>query len=131
MKLSIGIAAAALAAASFSAIDASAVYLDPAGTGQALIYPYYTAQSSGGSPLNTLVTVVNRGTDTKVIRVRFREGRNAREVASFNLYLGASDTWTAAVIADAGGARLITADQSCVNPVFPPRARKSPMAPGW
>lgn len=120
MKLQLRIVAGALAAVGFAALPASAVYLDPGGLGQALIYPYYTAQSTGGNPFNTLITVVNRGTDSKVIRVRFREGRNAREVASFNLYLGGADTWTGAVIADAGGARFITADQSCVNPPFPP-----------
>jgi hypothetical protein len=114
-----GIRAFALACLAAAALPASAVYLDPSGIGQALIYPYYTAQSTG-TAFNTLITVVNRGTDSKVIRVRFREGRNAREVASFNLYLGGRDTWTGAVIADAGGARFITADQSCVNPVFPP-----------
>ncbi|HLX22649.1 MAG TPA: hypothetical protein VKR38_04815 [Usitatibacter sp.] len=114
------IAAIAVAAASFSAMNAGAVYLDPGGLGQALIYPYFTAQSTGGNPFNTLITVVNRGADSKVIRVRFREGRNAREIASFNLYLGSQDTWTGAVIADAGGARFITADQSCVNPPFSP-----------
>ncbi|MFZ3323637.1 MAG: hypothetical protein WA190_14795 [Usitatibacter sp.] len=109
-----------LAAAASSALPVGAVYLNPAGLGQALIYPYYTANSTGGTPFNTLVTVVNRGSDAKVIRVRFREGRNAGEVASFNLYLGAMDTWTGAVVPDAGGARFITSDQSCVNPAFPP-----------
>jgi hypothetical protein len=114
------IAAVAIFAAAVSATDAAAVYLDPSGIGQALIYPYFTAQSTGGTPFNTLVTVVNRGTDSKVLRVRFREGRNAKEIASFNLYLGATDTWTGAVVADASGARFITGDQSCVNPAFPP-----------
>ena len=113
-------AAVALVASIVWATDAAAVYLDPTGIGQALIYPYFTAQSSGGTPFNTLVTVVNRGTDTKVLRVRFREGRNAKEIASFNLYLGAMDTWTGAVVPDAGGARFITGDRSCVNPAFPP-----------
>ena len=120
MKFCSRIAAVMLAAAAWSALPAGAVFLNPAGLGQALIYPYYTANSTGANPFNTLITVVNRGSDSKVIRVRFREGRNAREVASFNLYLGAMDTWTGAVIADAGGARFITSDQSCVNPPFPP-----------
>ncbi len=119
MKKLSGAAAVAMVALSVSATDAAAVYLDPTGLGQALIYPYFTAQSTG-TPFNTLVTVVNRGTDSKVLRVRFREGRNAKEVASFNLYLGALDTWTGAVVPDAGGARFITGDHSCVNPAFPP-----------
>ncbi|MFZ3323638.1 MAG: hypothetical protein WA190_14800 [Usitatibacter sp.] len=120
MNIRSRISAIALAALGLAALPAGAVYRDPGGVGQALIYPYYTASSTGGNPFNTLITVVNRGSDSKVIRVRFREGRNAREVASFNLYLGTMDTWTGAVIPDAGGARFITSDQSCVNPPFPP-----------
>ena len=119
MNIRSRISAIALVALGLAALPAGAVYRDPGGVGQALIYPYYTANSTGGNPFNTLITVVNRG-GAKVIRVRFREGRNAREVASFNLYLGTMDTWTGAVIPDAGGARFITSDQSCVNPPFPP-----------
>ena len=100
---------------------AHAVYLDPSGQGQALIYPYYTVQAGH----NTYVSVVNTQTSgVKVVKVRFREGKNSREVLDFNLYLSPSDVWTGAVIpADAGSAtspgRLITADVSCTNPRDP------------
>lgn len=97
---------------------ASAVYVDTSGRGQALIFPYYSAQSVSGSPFNTYLSVVNRTNSAKVIRVRFREGRHSREVATFNLYLGPSDTWTSAVVPSGAGARLITVDQSCVNGPF-------------
>jgi hypothetical protein len=99
-------------------IDARAVYLNPHGNGQALIYPYYTAQSNGTNPLNTYVSVVNTSPTAKVIRVRFREGRKSREVAGFNLYLAGSDTWAGAVVPTESGARLITVDKSCVNAAF-------------
>jgi hypothetical protein len=98
--------------------DASAVYLNPDGLGQALIYPYYTVRSAGGNPFNTYITVVNHETRAKAVRVRFREGRNGREVANFNLYLSPNDAWSAALSATADGAKLATSDNSCVAPPF-------------
>jgi hypothetical protein len=102
---------------------AGAVYLNPDGQGQALIYPYYSVQGVNGNPLNTYITLSNHTNDSKVARVRFREGRNAVEVLSFDVYLGQNDTWTAAVVpasADPSApAKLITADLSCTNPPIP------------
>jgi hypothetical protein len=94
------------------------VYLNPEGLGQALIYPYYTVRAANGNPFNTFVSVVNHHTSTKALRVRFREGRNGREVAGFNLFLSPYDTWTAALVATADGAKVITTDNSCTNPPF-------------
>lgn len=100
---------------------AHAVYQDPSGQGQALIYPYYTVQAGH----NTYISVVNTQTSgVKVVKVRFREGKNSREVLDFNLYLSPSDVWTGAVIpADSASTtspgRLITADVSCTNPAIP------------
>jgi hypothetical protein len=115
--------AAALGAVGMAGGDASAVRLDGDGVGQALIYPYYTVQSSGTDVWNTYLSVVNRTEDAKALRMRFREGRNGREVAGFNLFLDAHDTWTAAVVsvdgAGTSGAKLLTADVSCSNPVIP------------
>ncbi len=109
----------AIAALAFLAsLDASAAYVAIEGRGQALIYPYYTAQAVGGNQNNTFISIVNRTTDSKVLRVRFREGRNGREVGVFNLYLGGNDTWAAAVVPLVDGARLITVDASCTNPAF-------------
>ena len=95
---------------------AGAVYLNADGLGQALIYPYYTVQSSNGGTFNTLFSVVNHASDAKAIRVRFREALNSRPVAEFNVYLSPNDIWTAGVIPTASGARLITNDKSCTSP---------------
>jgi hypothetical protein len=80
-------------------------------------------QSAGGNGFNTYISVVNTTTNVKIVKVRFREGKNSREVLDFNLYLSPNDMWTAAVVpasADAtSGARLITLDASCTNPVIP------------
>ena len=98
---------------------AQAVYEDPNGLGQALIYPYYTVQ--GG--YNTYLSVVNTTSRAKALKVRFREGKNSREVLDFNLFLSANDVWTGAVgPADATAtspAILVTGDKSCTAPVIP------------
>lgn len=102
---------------------ADAVYENPRGVGQALIYPYYTVQTAGGNSFNTYLSVANTTARAKVVRVRFREGRNAREVLSFNLYLSPNDVWTAAMgPADAtpfSPAVLVTRDASCTAPPIP------------
>jgi hypothetical protein len=109
----------ALALALATAFDASAVTLDAEGVGQALIYPYYTVRSTEGTnAFNTYISVVNHTGDAKALRVRVREGRNAREVASFNLYLSPNDAWTGAMAPTTDGTRLISADASCTDPSF-------------
>lgn len=116
LRLHLG--AALLSVAASLSLDASAVYLNSNGTGQALIYPYFSAQSKDAVPFNTYISVVNRSFAPKVMRVRFREGRAGRELANFNLYLASQDTWTAVLTPTSNGARLTTTDQSCVNGAF-------------
>ena len=105
--------------------SAHAVYQDPNGLGQALIYPYYTVQQQGGNAFNTYISVVNTTTRGKALKVRFREGKNSREVLDFNLFLSPNDVWTAAIVptgtgtgADVG-ARIVTGDASCTSPAIP------------
>ncbi len=116
----------ALATAVFAGLgigSAHAVYQDANGLGQALIYPYYTVQSADGNSFNTYLSVVNTTNTGKVVKVRFREGKNSREVLDFNLYLSPNDVWTGAIIPassdSAAGGRLITSDVSCTNPAIP------------
>ena len=101
---------------------ANAVYLSPDELGQILIYPYFTAQAFAGSPMNTYLSIVNQRGAHKALRVRVREGRNGREVASFNLMLPSMDTWTGAIVPSAGGARIVTRDRSCTDPAFAAQA---------
>ena len=102
--------------------SAAAVVLGPRGTGQVLIYPYYTVRH-----LQTLLSVVNTTAHGKALKVRFREAYDGREVAGFNLYLGPFDTWVGAVYdlsLDSTGnattphAAIGTNDNSCTVPVF-------------
>jgi hypothetical protein len=106
----------ALSALYFAAPSAEAVSLNPHGTGQVLIFPYYTV--NGGN--QTLLTIVNGQFSAKALRVRFIEGRNGREVYSFNLYLGGNDVWTGALFSlNAGGAaNLVSDDVSCAVPAI-------------
>jgi hypothetical protein len=104
---------------------ASAVSLNLDGGGQALIFPYYTVQvSEGSNAFNTYLSVVNTDTRAKAVRVRVREGRNARAVVDFNLYLSPNDVWAAAIVptgvaTDAvSGTRLVTVDRTCTDPAF-------------
>ena len=130
MKIARHVVAALMGSALVAcAEDASAVYLNPDGLGQALIYPYYTVRSAAGNPFNTYVTIVNADESrAKALRIRFREGVNGREVAGFNLFLGARDMWAAAIVPTDRGARLITADRSCVLPAMGSSAGMSELA---
>jgi hypothetical protein len=106
-----------ISAAVLSAVGAGAAqatYVSEDGTGQVLLYPYFTTR--GGT--DTLITVVNSTTRAKALKVRFLEGMNSKEVLDFNLYLSARDVWTAAVTVDGSGNPVLTVvDKSCTAPM--------------
>ena len=99
---------AGLAGAAGIVGSAQAVNIDPDGLGQVLIYPYYT--TNGGNV--TLLSVVNTTDEAKAVKVRFKEGKNSREVLDFNLYMSAWDVWTAAIY-DAETTCAPTAETPC------------------
>ena len=75
---------------------APAVQLSQHGLGQVLLYPYYTIRTTPrAGPYNSLFIVTNTSPDTKVVRIRFRESKNGRPVASINVYLVPNDSWAA------------------------------------
>ncbi|HRQ56929.1 MAG TPA: hypothetical protein PLN31_05890 [Azoarcus taiwanensis] len=103
----------AVAATLAGAGTAHAVYVNPDGLGQVLLYPYYTVQNE----FTTAIHVVNTTTQAKAVKVRFLEGKNSQEVLDFNLYLSPEDVWTGVVINDdTNGARIISGDNSCIAP---------------
>ncbi|CAG0961417.1 hypothetical protein BURK2_00757 [Burkholderiales bacterium] len=93
-----------------------AVHVNPQGQGQVLLFPYYTVREAEGGAFNTLLSVVNTTGSAKSVKLRFREGRNARETLDLNVYLSPYDIWTAALVPTAAGAALKTADSSCTTP---------------
>lgn len=98
--------------AAFGVSTAQAVHVNPDGLGQVLLYPYYTVQNG----FVTSIHVVNTTSRVKVVKVRFLEGKNSREVLDFNLYLSPEDVWTGVVVGDeTGAARITTNDTSCIT----------------
>jgi hypothetical protein len=96
----------------------NAVFLNPDGVGQVLIYPYFTVNAGN----DTLLSVVNTTNQGKAVKVRFIEGRNSFEVLDFNLYLSPFDVWTAAITTATTSATdpavLTTFDNSCTVPTI-------------
>ena len=111
-KNSLHVAVLAGLAAIGAAGTAEAVHINPDGTGQVLVYPYYTARAGQA----TLISIINSQNNTKIVKVRFLEGKNSREVLDFNLFLSPADIWTGAVIGTTNGAKIVTNDNSCVTP---------------
>lgn len=97
------------------AVPVHAVMLSPDGEGQVLIYPYYSTNDG----TQTLLSVVNHDNTGKAVKVWFREARNGRVTASFNLYLAEFDVWTAALFTAADGTpAILTQDNSCTVPAI-------------
>ncbi len=90
------------------------MYINERGTGEVLIYPYYSAANGN----QTLIHVVNTTDDVKAVKVRFLEAENSQEVLDFNLYLSKRDHWSAAIIPIGDGAGIVTVDNSCTVPAL-------------
>ncbi|HET7064417.1 MAG TPA: hypothetical protein VFI49_09070 [Rudaea sp.] len=105
--------------------SAHALFLNPQGIGQVLVFPYYTINGSNA----TLISLVNTSVHGKALKVRFHEGYDGREVLQFNVYLAPLDSWVAEVAdrtgSAAGPASLFTSDTSCTAPSFTPLAAGS------
>jgi len=89
------------------------VFVNPEHTGEVLLYPYYSADAGN----DTYIHVVNTTALSKAVKVRILEAENSQEVRDFNLYLSPKDHFSFAITKDAGGgAKLVTADNSCTVP---------------
>lgn len=96
-------------------VPAQAMYINTDGSGQVLLFPYYTANAGQ----TTVLSLVNPTDRVKHLQVTFREGYNSREVLQFNVILAPHDSWLGTVYgADTTGpARLLTRDESCTVPL--------------
>ena len=99
--------------------SAQAVHVNPDGTGQVLLFPYFNGK--GGYATN--INLVNSTDQTKAVKIRFREGRNSNDVLDFNIYMSPEDVWTGTVKngvnaeGKAVGA-LETTDRTCALPTL-------------
>lgn len=94
-----------------------AVNLNEDGLGEILITPYYTVQGGG----KTLISIVNTTDQVKIVKVRFHEAKNSREVLDFNLFLSPYDVWVASLQQGTGEAANIfvpPAETSCTSARF-------------
>ncbi|MEJ2619918.1 MAG: hypothetical protein P8163_06545 [Candidatus Thiodiazotropha sp.] len=105
-----------LAAAMLAAVatGAQAVHVNPDGTGQVLIYPYYNVNNN----FQTNIHVVNTQNVYKIIKIRFRESGNSQDVLDFNIYMSPYDVWTGVVRNVGGNANVFTDDKSCTMPMY-------------
>lgn len=107
--------------ATFDSIPGNArgVNINPLGLGQALIYPYYTTRIASGGLFNTSISLSNTTAVAKALKIRIMEARNGRPVLTFNLYLGAYDSWQGMIVPTDQAAALISNDASCTAPRLP------------
>ena len=100
--------------------SAAAMILNPRGTGQVLLFPYFTVNRHQ----QTLINVANLTPAAKVAKVRFREAYDGRELLDFKVFLPAHSTWISVLFSldDAGisgaGAGLGLNDSLCTLPAF-------------
>lgn len=91
---------------------ANTLQLSQEGSGEVLIYPYYTVRNGTIS----LLSLVNGSTEGKAVRLRAREAIGGRTVAELNVFLSPIDVWTAAIVPTSDGATIISNDKSCTHP---------------
>lgn len=89
-----------------------AVNIAQDGLGEALVFPYYTTRAGW----ITLFNVTNTSNETVLIKVRWREALNSRNVRDFIVVLSPFDVWTAVTRQGDDAPEVITADHSCTYP---------------
>lgn len=114
MKKNILSLAVAASAAGITSLASAQMYVNTEHTGEALIFPFYSAQNGN----STLISIANTTADTKAVKVRIIESQQSEEVLDFNLYMSPQDHFSFAVAEDGAGAKLITSDTSCTVPAI-------------
>lgn len=108
----------ALTALALVATGARAMTINANGTGQVLIYPYYTVNKNQ----QTLFTVNNPTDAAKAVQILFHEGYDGRPVYAADIFLAPRQSWSAVVFAlsDLGvtgdGVAIQSNDNACLQP---------------
>ena len=115
-KNALSLAVASGVAALTMASAQAAMYLNPEGTGQVLLFPFYDAENGN----STAMHIVNTTDKVKAVKVRFLEYKASYEVLDFNLYLSPKDHFAFAVVMDPNGTggAIRTTDNSCTVPAL-------------
>lgn len=113
MKKNILSLAVATSVAGAAVTAQAAMYLNPEGTGQVLLFPYYNAQNGNETSMHIVNT---SATEAKAVKVRFLEYVNSQEVLDFNLYLSANDHFSFTIYQKGDGGAIVTTDNSCTVP---------------
>ena len=85
------------------------------GMGDAVYVPYLTVEQGHSS----LISVSNHADAASHARVIISEAENGQSTLYFDLFLPPGSTWSAALSADADGARLQTSSTICTAPAIP------------
>jgi hypothetical protein len=88
--------------------------INPGGFGQALIYPYLTANNGW----NSFLHVVNTSPATVAAKVRFRTATNSADAYDFVVVLSPYDMWTGVVEQVNGQSGFRPTDNTCTVPHF-------------
>lgn len=116
-KIALGVAAGFVGLAGIMS-SAQAVHVNKDGTGQALLFPYYNAQEGYVTNIN----LINSTDETKAVRIRFREGKESKDVLDFNLYMSPEDVWTGSIKMDSSKGSpmgsVTTSDHTCALPAL-------------
>lgn len=112
LSLAVATSVAALTIGSAQA----AMYLNPEGTGQALLFPFYDAENGNATNMH----IVNTTKKVKAVKVRFLEYKASYEVLDFNLYLSPNDHFAFGVVMNPNGTggAIVTQDNSCTVPAL-------------
>jgi hypothetical protein len=112
----ISLAVAASVASTASIAVQAAQYVNPAKTGEVILFPFYNADNGNATNMH----VVNTTAGVKALKIRFVEYKNSEEVLDFNVYLSPNDHFAFGVIKNPNGdgAAVITSDNSCTVPAL-------------
>jgi len=96
--------------------SAQAVNLSLDGSGQVLIFPFYTTRNG----FVTTVSVTNtESLQSKAAVVTFREARTGARVMGFHIWLPPNGIWTGTVVAAGEGAGIYSGSGPCSTPQLP------------
>ncbi len=92
--------------------SAQAVHVNPDGTGQVLLFPYFSARDG----YITNINLVNSTDQTKAVRIRVNEGNTSKDIKDFNLYLSPEDVWTGTIRKKGDMGFISSNDRTCAYP---------------